>query len=92
MSPMHYAAAERLVAEHRTAHEAAAARSRLRRLFSRRQPAEPASPAAAADLVVAPGPSASPSPTPTPSPVAMTLASYRLDKDEAAKPRERTVA
>jgi hypothetical protein len=80
MSPMHYAAAERLVAEHRTAHEAAAARGRLRRLISRRHATETASPA---------GPAPVAEPVAAPTPVALTLASYHADK---AEPRQRTVA
>jgi hypothetical protein len=50
MSPMHFAAADRLVADQRAAHEAAASRGRLRRLVSRRSRSrttlEPESPVA----------------------------------------------
>ena len=77
MSPMHFAAAERLVAEHRTTHESAAARGRLRRLIARRHSTDTTPPAPA------------PKPVPAPSPVALTLASYRGEK---RAPRERTVA
>jgi hypothetical protein len=79
MSPMHYAVAERMVAEHRTAHELAASRGRLRRLIGRRRSTE----------TPAPVPAPVPEPVAAPTPVALTLASYRVAN---AAPCERTVA